>query len=727
MMNKMDNASHTISVANQILLRDILENILEKAENPRLLSDYLTQQMRELLGGRTVVLIESGEVMKSGEHRIISVCPERHTPTVHCPEILELAEISMQIDKAEMWGKETGPLAAQQILTDKEWNDIAVLPLTFGKTRYGVLLVLNLFELHNIELLLSTMGVLTHSIALILKNSLLFENLERIIEHRTQELIQKERLFNRLTEISPVGIFRLNIGGKILYANERFCMLTGYKLEDVLLKEWTDFIHHEYHTNIQAQWVNNIPNKAIRSEFKFGLNNRWMLAEVVSEFDEKETVIGYIGTIIDITENKETEQALIESEMLLTQQNEEYAVLNEELNQSFAEIQQINKELAHAKEKAEESDRLKSAFLANMSHEIRTPMNAIIGFSDLLNNEHLSYEKRKRFTTVINQRTNDLLTIINDILDISKIESGTLRINKSMDNINFLINDIVEFFTSRNETLVNKPVQLIFSPTLKNEDAIIQADFSRLRQVFTNLIDNAYKFTHRGIIEIGYSCINDKDLLFYVKDPGIGISKEKQGVIFERFRQAHDFLISREYGGTGLGLTISKGIVELMGGRLWVESEEGVGSTFFFTLPFQKSIIEQPLPIKSSFPKMDWNGKTILIVEDIEDNIILINELLSDTNIVLLKAKDGKSALKHFNDNSSIDLILMDIRLPDINGFQLFERIKALNSKVPIIAQTAFASDEDKKKCLDMGFDGYLSKPINHIHLMQMLDSLLHK
>jgi len=378
-------------------------------------------------------------------------------------------------------------------------------------------------------------------------------------------------------------------------------------------------------------------------------------------------------------------------------------------------------ELIKAKNKAEESDRLKSAFLANMSHEIRTPMNAIKGFAQLLEDPDLTQEKRRQFITIINQRTDDLLMLINDILDTAKIEAGQMSISETIEDISNLFNDIFQFFNTQQELNHDQSVELKFINELKSDQYVFSADFFRLRQIFINLINNSIKFTNKGHIYFGCRLIENNTLLFFVEDTGIGIPDEKKDLVFAPFRQLNDNHISRQQSGTGLGLSIVKGLIKLMNGKVWFESEIGNGTTFFFTIPYLQTHNHSVIKNQKQTEVYDWKMKTILLVEDDEYNAKLVLEYLHKTKVKILVAKNGLEAIKLFKQNQDINITLMDIQLPDINGFELTHMFKAMKPNCLIIAQTAYAAEMDKKRALSSGCVDYISKPIKQQNLLQLI------
>ena len=384
-------------------------------------------------------------------------------------------------------------------------------------------------------------------------------------------------------------------------------------------------------------------------------------------------------------------------------------------------IENIEMQLKIAKDQAIESDRLKTSFLANMSHEIRTPMNGIIGFSQLLEDEELTPERRKTFIDVIHSSTNQLLAVINDVIDFSKIESGQLAINSVTINLHQLLSNL--FITYENERkLKNKfDIQIKLVEGFSPDESNIESDFIRLRQILGNLLGNALKFTNAGTIEFGYF-IEESFIIFYVKDTGKGIAKNKLGIVFERFRQEEESP-TRRFGGTGLGLSISKGLVELLGGKMWIESEENKGSCFYFSIPYISTVnsILNNNHEKDSKKELNLKGKVILVAEDVELNIEYIKELLDGTGVEFLPAKNGQEAIDIFNSTNKIDLILMDIQMPIVNGYEAVLEIRKKNNQIPIIAQTAYAFAEDKQKCFDVGCNDYLRKPFLKKELLEKI------
>jgi len=380
---------------------------------------------------------------------------------------------------------------------------------------------------------------------------------------------------------------------------------------------------------------------------------------------------------------------------------------------------QTEVELKKAKEKAEESDRLKSAFLANMSHEIRTPMNGILGFADLLKEPHLSDQKQQYYINIIEKSGARMLNIINNIVSISKIESGTMETYISETNINEQIEYIHTFFKPEAE---QKKIDLIYKNTLPDSAVYINSDREKLYGILTNLVKNAIKFTDKGSIEIGYNLKNGY-LVFYVKDTGIGVPLGRQEAIFERFIQA-DTEDQRAFQGAGLGLSISKAYVEMLGGKMWLESKVGVGSTFYFTIPYNNTKTHKEILINDFTDineTIDKGKLRILIVEDDETSDHYITTKLRNFSKEILHASNGIKAVEICQNNPDIDLILMDINMPEMNGFEATRQIRRFNKVVVILAQTAYALKGDREKALDAGCNNYLPKPIDGKVLMELM------
>ena len=393
--------------------------------------------------------------------------------------------------------------------------------------------------------------------------------------------------------------------------------------------------------------------------------------------------------------------------------------MEEKVKERTSELEQAMNQLIIAKEKAEESDNLKTAFLQNMSHEIRTPLNGIIGFSRLLNVEYISKENIREFTAIIALSGKRLLEIVNNVLDIAKIHSGQIIIEHKPILINSMFSDLKNFFSQLTK---------VKSIGLKSHipSGIYQAvssDESKLFQIFTNLISNALKFTKSGSIDFGYE-IKDNIIQFYVKDTGIGIPAEMFEKIFDRFIQVEQS-ISANYEGVGLGLAICKGLVELLGGKIWVESEINKGTTFFFTLPYTPENLTSQTEIKPvRVPVKQSKGK-ILIAEDDWISSQYLNRLLASTNITVIHAENGKEAVELVKNTPDIDLILMDIRMPIMGGIEAIKLIKKIRPDLPIIAQTAFAYNEEKKTILSVGCNDYLTKPIEEDKLNELINKYL--
>jgi len=416
--------------------------------------------------------------------------------------------------------------------------------------------------------------------------------------------------------------------------------------------------------------------------------------------------------------------------------NDEIGILYDDFNNMLQQILHredardvAEKKLLAAKEKAEESDNLKSAFLANMSHEIRTPMNAILGFAELITmpDSEVTPPEKENFIKLINNSGNNLLRLIDDIIDISKIEAGQIKIHKKECYLNTTLQEIQQSFLEIRKIKEKENIDIRINENVRTQNLIINTDTLRLNQVLTNLIDNALKFTEDGFIEFGYEIQNKDKLLFYVKDTGVGMDQKKKDLVFDRFTKIEDDK-NRLYRGAGLGLAISKSLVELLGGKIWVESTPSVGSTFYFNLPFDRiEKAEENIQTIDISDNYNWENKTILVAEDEPANYIYIEEVLKITKARVLKAMNGKEAVEIFKKNKNIDIIIMDIKMPEMDGYEATRRIKKINQDIPIVSQSAYAMPGDIDKGLDSGMNDYLIKPVKPKVLLSILNKHLNR
>ncbi len=494
-------------------------------------------------------------------------------------------------------------------------------------------------------------------------------------------------------EQSPSVIAITDLDGYLEYANPKFTELTGYTAEEALGKRTSilrsgkqpDEVYKELWEIISSgkTWHGEFHNKKKNGELF------WESASISPIFDKQNNIVNYLKVATDITEQKIIEE-----------------------------------ELKAALEKAQESDRLKSAFLANMSHEIRTPMHGILGFVSLLDNPDLDNEKRQQYINIIRKNGDRLLSTINDLIDVSKIRAGQMKIVKSDTLIDKQINDLYEFF--KLEALAKGLVLEIRIP--KNEDELlIVTDATKLYSILTNLIKNAIKYTEKGKITFGYKIVGEK-IEFFVKDTGIGIPKERQQAVFNRFEQA-DIEDKKAREGSGLGLAIAKAYVKMLDGEIFVQSTEDKGTTFIFTIPFVKSKRTETVPDGEQQFKLpenlDSDACTMLVAEDEEASTLFLKIILRGKFKEILFAKNGVEAVELFKNHPEIKIILMDIKMPEMDGHEATKQIRALNKDVIIVAQTAHALARDKQKALESGFNDFITKPIHKEDLLIKLNHLI--
>jgi PAS domain S-box-containing protein len=493
---------------------------------------------------------------------------------------------------------------------------------------------------------------------------------------------------------SPVSIIITDKDNLIEYVNPKYLQVTGFKSEDLIGKKYSDIRNDFLPSDSFEDMISTISDsKEWTGELlSTGQNGEqiWESIHVSPIFDNKGNITHYISIRDDITEEKNMIEKLI-----------------------------------IAKEKAEESDRLKTSFLANMSHEVRTPMNAIIGFAELIGFKDITESDRLEYSQIIKQRSFELLAIIDDIIDVSRLETGKLKMIKAEVNIRELLVDIYNTANTVWRESGKSRVNLELIDDEPEKAITIITDSGRLRQILTNLIDNAFKFTEEGVIRIGCMDNADGKMLFYVSDTGIGIPEDKQSVIFERFRQVEEDY-SRKKGGIGLGLSICRGLVDLLEGNIWVKSVPGKGSTFFFTISPGTSDQPEKEAIKSkqmidNKNKGIWLNKRLLVIEDEPLNARYIINALEPSGINIVHADTGSGAIEVIRRDQHFDAILLDIRLPDIDGFELARQIKNINDNFIIIAQTAYASEQYRKLCLEAGCDDYLAKPYKVQDLFEII------
>lgn len=390
------------------------------------------------------------------------------------------------------------------------------------------------------------------------------------------------------------------------------------------------------------------------------------------------------------------------------------------------ERKKMERDLILAKERAEASDRLKSSFLENLSHEIRTPLNGIIGFASLLKLKDLSHEDRDNYVKVIEDSGKHLLTIIDDLIEISRIESGQFELRSERFLLNEIMDDLYLFFNNA-DFYKNTNVILGLTKGLRDQESVVIGDKARLKQVLFNLLSNAFKFTREGRIDFGYRKPDEDGVLFFVRDSGIGIPEDSKDIIFERFRQV-DNSSSREYGGNGLGLSICKGIVNAMHGKIWFDSKVDQGSDFYFRIKLNflnTAVVSRKLNHSSGKLKYEWKGKNALIAEDESSNFILLKHILERTGIGITHVKSGVEVISKLETGDNFDIILMDIKMPELDGMETIKILRERNIQIPVIAQTAYAMTEDRDKCLKAGCNDYITKPIRSSELLGKMHTFL--
>ena len=630
-----------------------------------------------------------------------------------------------------------------------------------------------------------------------------------------EALKDSQHLFQTLSQVSPVGIFRTNLDGFTTYVNPKWLELSGLTSEESIGFGWLKSVYPDDREQLEKGWKSDVQSHMSSvAEYRFLRHDGsivWVLGNAVPELIDNQ-IGGYIGTITDITERKLAEKEIRKSEekyrsifenvqdvyyetllngtilevspsikTLSKGQYQMQDLIGKTMFDFYADLKQRqailselqtkgaitdfevtfkNRDGSHmpcsisaklvfnlgghpekiigsmhditdrknviealrvSKEKAEASDKLKTEFLNNISHEVRTPLNGILGFSEIMSQPDLSEDDKRDSMLMLHESSDRLLNTITNYMDISLITSGSLSVHKK----DFIPGTILRRIYENSKSICsNKHLELSLEIQEQKENISVNSDPEIFHKIISHLLNNAIKFTEKGRISIGYNILKG-EVEFYVKDTGIGIGKESIEHIFKRFIK-EDRGPSKVTEGSGLGLSIALGMSEVIDGKIRVESEVGVGSCFFLTIPVKEDVKTS----SSGIPEPDFRkvitGSLILVAEDDETNYYYLNALLTrETGAIVLHASNGREAIELFKANPGINLILMDIKMPEIDGLEATRQIKLLNKEVPVIAITAYAMSGDEDKVIAAGCDGYLSKPINKRSLLEKIKEFI--
>jgi PAS domain S-box-containing protein len=535
-----------------------------------------------------------------------------------------------------------------------------------------------------------------YPVATLLLGTLMFRQFQNWQNRRAADkLRESERRFSELLKNTFLYSAIVDMQGKIIFCNRSLLEVSEYTFDEITEKNLFDiFVPVESQEQLGLLFTKAISGDEsalnFEAEFLTKSGSRLLVSFNCTLLkDEDGKISGVAGIGENITKRRHTEAELLKSKV-----------------------------------KAEESDKLKSIFLANMSHEIRTPMNSIMGFSELLGEKEMSEDSRIQYIDIIKSSSNRLLQLINDIIDLSKIEAKQLSVNVTECNLSELLANSIESFR-RSELLLKKPeIKLNLNLPEEIDKVKFLSDGVRVQQVLDNLVSNAIKYTKHGKIDVGCSITGSKGneaIEIYVKDTGIGISPEMQEIVFERFRQVEE---GRYHEGAGLGLSISKGIVELLGGKIWFTSVVNIGSTFYFTIPYIITKENSETIARSGTFLPNIKGKRVLIAEDDYNSYRFLELILRRQNAELSHAENGEILLNMIEARLP-DLILLDINMPVMNGFEVLVEMKKRGLNTKIIAQTAYAMPDEKERCLTSGCHGYISKPIKKEELFRVINEVL--
>lgn len=577
------------------------------------------------------------------------------------------------------------------------------------------------------------------SLLILIKSSVIVAiMLIRFSEQRLKaelSLFESKMRFKKAQAIAHLGSWEydVNVGG-LIWSLEIF-RIFGLKPDHFVptYNSFMECVHPDDRDKVNRTYLASIEKKApvFEIEHRIVRNDNGEVRYVVQKgeniFDDSGRIVKSIGMVHDITEQHHHELAIKEKNEELSAQNEEYLVLNEEMSETLMRLNELNTELEEARDKSEESDRLKSAFLANLSHEVRTPMNAIMGFTEFLNQTDLPRETRTEYISIIKNSGRHLLAMIDDILEISKIDAGQIKLNYGALHLKKFMAEIET--SARVLIPATKTLELRMVPYQLDPNLHLFTDEVKLRQVIMNLITNAIKYTDAGFVEFGCLQFNRMELEFFVVDSGAGIDEKDREAVFQRFFRAGSDVNIR-IGGAGLGLAISKAYVELMGGRMAVESEIGKGSRFSFIVPYTEApkvrMKKMEVPELSKEPAaVAKSSVPILVAEDDEINFLYFSAIFENSRYQVIRASNGQQAVDLCLGNQQIRFVLMDIKMPVMDGLEATRLIKSSRPDLPIVAQSAHVLSDINDRLDGAGFDGYVTKPIDKKELFAMIDRMI--